>query len=126
MDALTQPTLPCRRKAPRRYKVGDGESHHSNTVEDHYRQCYFEAIDLAVTSIELRFNQPGYLTYQNFEELLTKAANKEDYTTALQEVLAFYGDDFDVDDLSAQLEIFGSSFTSENDCYLKRSYTFFA
>ena len=74
-------------------------------MEDHYRQNYFEAIDLAVTSIEDRFNQPGYLIYQNLEELLTKSANKEDYTTELQEVLAFYGDDFDASELSTQLEV---------------------
>ena len=120
-----EPTLPRKRKAPRRYEVGDGESHHSNTVEDHYRQNYFEAIDLAVTSIEDRFNQPGYLLYQNLEELLTKLANKEDYTTELQEVLAFYGDDFDASELSTQLEVFSSGFTSENERVTIKQIFFF-
>ena len=120
-----EPTLPRKRKAPRRYEVGDGESHHSNTVEDHYRQNYFEAIDLAVTSIEDRFNQPGYLLYQNLEELLTKSANKEDYTTELQEVLAFYGDDFDASELSTQLEVFSSGFTSENERVTIKQIIFF-
>ena len=109
-----EPTLPRKRRLPRRYELGDGESHHSNPVEVHYQQNYFEAIGLAVISIEDRFNQLGYLVYQNLEELLTKAANKEDYTIELQEVLPFYGDDFDTTELSTQLEVFSSGFTSQS------------
>ena len=80
-------------------------------MEDHYRQIYFEALDLAITSIEDRFSQPGYLLYQNLEELLIKAANKKDYTIELQEFLSFYGNDFNDSELSTKLEIFGSCFT---------------
>jgi len=62
------------------------------------------------------FNQPaGYLTYQNLEELLIKAANKEDYTKELGEVVSFYGDDFDDNELCTELDIFSSSFIRKNE-----------
>lgn len=107
-----EPTLPRKRKAPARYETG-GEGSHADTVEDHYRRIYFEALDLAVTCIEERFNQPGYMTYRNLEELLVKAANKEDYAKEFEEIVSFYEDDFDAMELSTQLTIFSSSFTRE-------------
>ena len=44
-------SLPRKRKAPRRLEVEEGESYHSATIEEHYRQKYFEALDLAITGI---------------------------------------------------------------------------
>jgi len=64
--------LPRKRRAPRHIKVGDG--HHANNIEYHYRVLYFEAIDLAITGIKDKFDQPEYATYSNLESLL-KAAN---------------------------------------------------
>jgi len=55
------------------------------------------------------------LTYQNLEELLIKAANKEDYTKELGEVVSFYGDDFDDNELCTELDIFSSSFIRKNE-----------
>ena len=52
-------SLPRKYKAPRRLEVGEGESYHSATIEEHYCQNYFEALDLAITGIEERFNQLG-------------------------------------------------------------------
>ncbi len=91
-----EPVLPRKRKTPRRFKVGEGDSSHSSTVEDHYRKLYFEALDLAINCIQDRFNQPGYKLYQTLEELIVKAANKEDYSEQLHKVVAFYGSDFDI------------------------------
>jgi len=39
----------------------------------------FEVIDLAVTGMKDRFDQPGYETYFILESLLLKAANQSDY-----------------------------------------------
>ncbi len=107
-----EPLLPRKRKAPRRLEIGDGECYFSATVEDHYRQIYFEALDLAVTSIQDRFDQPSYVMYKNLEQLFVKAANKCDYSVEFQEVITMYGDDFNESELSTQLQIFGSSFSS--------------
>ena len=53
--------------------------------------------------------------YQKLEEVIIKAANKEDYTKELEEIVSFYGNDFDTDELSTQLDIFSSNCTREND-----------
>ena len=89
-----EPSLPRKRKAPKHIEVGEGDGYHSPTIEDHYRQCYFEALDLAISSIQERFDQPGYVIYQNLEELLLKAASGRDYSSELQYVIGFYGNDF--------------------------------
>ena len=89
-----EPILPRKRRAPLRFEVGEGDSYHSPTVEDHFRKHYFEALDLAVSSIQDRFNQPGYAVYQNLEELLLKSVNKKDFSSNLNAVIEFYGDDF--------------------------------
>ena len=52
-----EPSLPRRRKVLRRYEVGEGECFHSTSVEDHYRQAYFESLDLAITCIQDCFDQ---------------------------------------------------------------------
>ena len=75
-------------------------------------------------SIEDRFKQPGYLIYQNLEELITKAANNSDYTTELKEVLSFYSNDFDATKLSTQLEVLSASFTTDEHTSLKDVLTF--
>ena len=108
-----EPSLPRQRKAPKRLEVGDAEGYHSPTINEHYRRQYFEAIDLAVSSIQDRFDQPGYAIYRNLESLLLKAANKEDYSAELREVMNFYGDDFNESELSTQLLIFGTNFATE-------------
>ena len=56
------PNYPIREK----FQVGEGkESYNDSSIEDHYRRLYFEVLDLAVTGISQRFNQPGYSIYKN-------------------------------------------------------------
>ena len=95
------PILPWKRKAPRRFEIGTGEGTHSATVEDHYRQAYFEILDLAIAGISNRFNQPGCAIYNSLESLLVSAANNKQFNEQLTEVVAFYEDDFDSSLLSA-------------------------
>ena len=109
-----EPSLPRKRKAPKHIEVGEGDGYHSPTIEDHYRQCYFEALDLAISSIQERFDQPGYVIYQNLEELLLKAASVRHYSSELQYVIGFYGNDFNESELCTQLQILTSSVMREN------------
>ena len=46
---VSKPTLPRKRRAPQRYKIGTGESHFPEGVEEYYRQIYYEVLDLAIT-----------------------------------------------------------------------------
>ena len=62
-----------KRKIPKRYEQGDAEAEFHATAKDSYRQVYFEALDLSITSINSRFDQPGFKVYLNVEELLLKA-----------------------------------------------------
>ena len=57
---VEEPLLPRKRKMPKRFEQGMGEASFHTTAKDLYRQAYFEAIDLAVSSIKDRFEQPGY------------------------------------------------------------------
>ena len=66
---------------------------------------------MAVTSIQHRFDQPGYATYKNLESLLLKVANQTDYSAEFQEV--FYGDDINEVDLATQLQILSTRFAKD-------------
>ena len=67
---VSKPMLPRKRKAPQRYEIGTGESHFPEGVEEYYCQVYFEILDLAITCVKARFDQPGYCTYQVTQSLL--------------------------------------------------------
>jgi len=106
---INDPTLPRRRKIPRRLDDGSEQSF-PETVEQHYRIVYFEALDLIIACVSNRFDQPGYKTYSNVQNLLLKAAKCEDYSEELQFVQSFYGSDFDSVLLPTHLEIFSNVF----------------
>ena len=108
------PSLPRKRKAPRDLEVGKGDAYHSPTIQEHYRQQYFEAVDMVVARIQVRFDQPGYAIYCNLESLLLKAANQDNYSTEFQEFVSFYGNDFNESELSTQLQLFGTHFAKES------------
>ena len=69
------------------------------------RYTYFEAIDLMVTVIDQRFDQPSFDTYARMESLLVKALNSQDDSAELQFMETVYGDGVDIEMLTAQMEI---------------------
>ena len=112
---MSKPTLPRRRNVPRRFDEGKVDNYvYPSTPEDHYRQIYFEAIDLIVNCITDRFNQPGFCIYQHVESLLLKAANCKEYQSELKFVLEFYGPDLDETSLTTQLEVFSTTCKSRS------------
>ena len=80
---IDEPILPRRHKAPRWIDEGSTPTFHE-TVKDHYRVVYFEALDLIISCIENRFDQPGYKIYGKVQMLLLKAAASESYDEELQ------------------------------------------
>ena len=52
---VKEPALPRRRKLPRRFDEGSSPSF-PETIEEHYRMIYFEALDLITSCIKDRFN----------------------------------------------------------------------
>ena len=71
--------LPRRRKVPSRYEDGLASCHFHDTPKVYYRQLYYEAVDNSIQCLNNRFDQPGYHIYSNLEQLLIKAAMKENY-----------------------------------------------
>ncbi|KAI6658408.1 hypothetical protein LOD99_15210 [Oopsacas minuta] len=63
------PKLPRRRKVPKRYDDG-APVDFPDECQTHYRQSYFESLDLVVKAIEDRFDQPDYNLYRRLDELL--------------------------------------------------------
>ena len=105
-----EPQLPRRSKRPRRYDDGLAESEFHDTPKAHFRQHYFEALDLAVNCIKDRFDQPGYKVYSNLEQLLLKTIEGEDITAELEFVCDFYKDDLNDNLLQTQLLTFRTEF----------------
>ena len=70
---VMQPSLPRKRKRPACFEVGNAEAELYETVEDQYRKIYHQAIDTVVGTIRDHFDQDGYKTYLNLENLLLKA-----------------------------------------------------
>ena len=80
---VADPCLPRKRRAPQRFEVGSSTGDFHVTPEAHYRQIYYGVIDYVVEAIHDRFDQPGYSTYRNLEELVVKACKGETYNAEL-------------------------------------------
>lgn len=87
---VSPPTLPRRRKAPRRFEVGESVPEHPTTTQDHCRKVYFEVIDLVMSTIKERFEQKGFQMLQKLERVLTiKQLQQVDI---IKDVVSFYAD----------------------------------
>lgn len=107
---IEEPQLPRRRKVPRRLESGNAEPEFPTSVASHYRRMYFEGLDLIVSCIKDRFDQPGYRIYTELECLILKAAQSEIYDEELAFVCQHYTTDFNLDSLKVQLETFKYDF----------------
>ena len=73
------------------------------SISEMYKVLYFEVLGSIISYIKKRFQQKGYKTVMNLENLLLKSANGEDYSEELENVTNFYGSDLDKKMLEAQL-----------------------
>ena len=95
--------------------MGCGEPSFAQSPKDLYRRYYFEALDLALEAIRERFDQDGYHTYKNLQDVLLKAARGLAYDPELKAVLDFYGSDFDQSQLEIQLQHLTTHFKDLGD-----------
>ena len=102
---VNEPQLPRKRKVPRRYEEGIAENEYPSSPKDEYRRVYFEAIDLAVSSIKSRFDQKGYncKIVSSIEQLLLKACSGKSVDKDLTTVCDFFYDDFNKEELASEL-----------------------
>ena len=73
---------------------------------------YFKVFDLAVTSIRSRFDQKGFKTFSNVEQLLFKARRGQCLKEELDQVCTVFYDDFNKEDLVAELSTFHELYQS--------------
>ena len=100
---VDSPSLLCKR-TPALSEVASGAGSHVDTVEDLYRQKYFEGLDLCIAMIKDHFDQPGYAVYHDLEEVLVMAANGNLHEKQLKALHHFYSDEFELSSLSVQLQ----------------------
>jgi len=96
--------LPRKRRVPA--KLREGSDHNfPKTSKDMYRQIYFEVFDFVKTAIFDRFNQKDFVVYKSIEDLLLKSIRNENVDKEFEDVLTFYGDDFDHYELATQIKL---------------------
>ena len=105
------PVLPRQKKLPKRIDSG-APCHIYSTPEELFRHQYFEAIDLLVSEIKRRFDQPTLVLLQEMEKVLIGACNKEEVgLSTLQEL---YQSDLDMDVFTAQLKLLPDVISTAN------------
>ena len=112
---MNEPELPRKRKCPLRFETGVAEAEFHTDCKSLYRQQYFEALDLVVTSIKNRFDQPGFRMYRNLEELLLHCFRGQPWETVFMEVTEFYREDLDPDRLRLHLQILSSTYPGNTE-----------
>ena len=79
----------------------------------YYRQLYYEAIDTTIVScLKDHFEQPGYQTYSNLEQLLIKVCQGKEFVEELDLVCHFYKEDLQKPLLRVQLQTLNVDFKS--------------
>ena len=115
--------LPRRHKVPRRLDGGYA-AFHAETPEQHYRVTYYEVVDLAISAIQDRFDQPGYAMYRNLEDLLLNACRGHEYHEELQRVCLLYHE-LDASQLDVQIKNLATHFTDTPSITLHKIIEYF-
>ena len=110
---VEEPQLPRCRKVPKRIDDDTSAGDFHSTPKEYYHQHYYQAIDMIVTCITDRFDQPGYKVYSEVEQLLLKACKQAEFDSELKSICSFYKDDFNQPLLCSQLHTFGVDFNKE-------------
>lgn len=65
-------------------------------MEEYFWQQYFENLDLIISSIKDRFNQPTFVAFLKVEQLLLNIIDKTDYENEPKYVLNIYKNNLDL------------------------------
>ena len=110
-----EPTLPRQRKVPKKFNNGAPDHHHSS-VKAHFRQQYFEVLDLMISEIKRRFDQPTFTILHTIEKLLIDSCNGA--TLELSSIFkSVYAADVKVDNLLVQLSMLPDVVRTANEQY---------
>ena len=102
-ELTSEPMLPRQRHIPRR--VNDGAPNHNfQSPEDFFRQQYFEVLDLLVSEITQRFNQPTFSILQEMERMIIDSCNGKTHAIS-SNFEGLYADCLDIPKLKTQLSL---------------------
>ena len=77
---INDPKLSKKRKSLSHYEEGEAPVEFASTVEEHYRQIFYQAVDMIVSCIRDRIQQKDYIeALQAMEILLLKVFREEDF-----------------------------------------------
>ena len=82
------------------------EAHHPTTPRDHYRKQFYQAIDVLISSVRDRFDQPSFLVFENLESLLIKTLKGEETSAEMKIAREKYATDINMSDLNVELATF--------------------
>ena len=110
---VEEPILKRKRKEPKysllHYLEGyesRSEAHHPTTPRDHYRKQFYQAIDVLISSVSDRFDQPSFLVFENLESLLIKILKGEETSAEMKIAREKYATDVNIIDLNVELATF--------------------
>ena len=115
--SIGEPTLPRRRKLPRRLDEASGSTYHDSTPESMYKWYYFEVIDTIVGEIERRFESQSFTLYAKMELLLKSAASGQEIAHEILQEVDHFVDDLELSDLHTELSLLKNVMASEEFSY---------
>ena len=125
---IFEPEPPRRRKAPKLlqdyFGYSDTPDYVPETVKDNYRVSYFEIMDLAVTAISERFDQPGFKVFSQMEQFLLECVQPTQGHFPSEFCLfeVNYPGDIHTDNLRAQIPLLQQCLKEQECVYFKNIY----
>ena len=118
ISAILEPAVPRKRKRPHysilQYVEGgtqsSQEAYYRDNAYDYFKPIYYEALDSIIHVIKERFNQPAFEMYAETEQLLLKAAKKQDITDDLKVLQRNFEGDYDANSIEAELPLLPAIF----------------
>lgn len=122
---VDEPKLKRKRRTPNYSMLQfiDGQeslstAHHPVTVEDEFREVYFDTLDHVTTSIKERFDQPSFQVYSKLEELLLHETRSKTFEAGIQQIKELYQDEINISSLQTEFFLFRNMFEEENPACL--------
>ena len=102
-DLTEEPVLPRKRRVPKRTSE-EAEGFHHQCPKEHYRQIFFEVLDVICNELVRRFDQKDFKMVVDLEQAIVRAGNGE--KGVLPEAIKdLYKDDIDMDRLATHLHM---------------------
>ena len=126
---VDNPVLSRKRKEPNYRKMTDiynvtrrsksSEPYHPLTQKEHYKQIYFEVLDVMINSVKEKFSQPSYNIFASLKSLLLKTINHPEQSDEelKKSVAELYKDEIDLTALNVESNIFRAIMKTKPVCF---------